>query len=73
MNARADRARKAATADAFLKNRDRQRKVASKRDMTSHIEVGNEQVQLENRMREEDRQFVQRMKELYPQLYRGTR
>lgn len=36
MNARADRARKAATADAFLKNRDRQRKVASKRDMTSH-------------------------------------
>jgi len=73
MTARADRARKAATAQAFHANRDRQRLIASKRDMTSHIEVGNEQAQLENSMREHDRQFIERMYSLYPQLYRGTR
>lgn len=73
MTSYADRARNAATAKAFHANRDRQRKLASKRDMTSHIEVGNEQTQLENSMREQDRQFIERMYSLYPQLYRGTR
>ena len=71
MTSYAERAKKAATAQAFHRERDTARRMSesrSRRDISDHIEVGNEQTTNEKRMREEDIKAIEHIAKFYKRV-----